>query len=201
MRVAYVGPAQESENFGIFSPGPAAYSPRVMSAQANTQQRPPSYSMRTPLKCKAGPDGISLSERKEVGDGPGPGGTKPYLNRFGGGYMGDGPTHKIGTGVKIPSPAENLKKLQYYGKGFDRTYQVPPSLTHAHTAEGHIYICRQRSLGCHRLTARDCACQGLFSPGPAVYTPSSYGTQSARGPSFSFGSAARPCWCGFRPDL
>ena len=41
MRVAYVGPAQESENFGIFSPGPAAYSPRVMSAQANTQQRPP----------------------------------------------------------------------------------------------------------------------------------------------------------------
>ena len=71
MRVAYVGPARESGNFYIFSPGPAAYSPRVMSAHANTQQRPPSYSMRTPLKCKVGPNGISLSERKEVQTPPG----------------------------------------------------------------------------------------------------------------------------------
>ena len=63
--------------------------------------------MRPALSCKVGPSGISVSDQK-LGDNPGPG--KPYLNRFGGGYMGDGPTHKIGTGVKLPNPAENLKK-------------------------------------------------------------------------------------------
>lgn len=51
--------------------------------------------------------------------------------------------------------------VQYYGAGFDRTYQ------------------------------------GLFSPGPATYSPGDryIGGQSKRkeGPSFSFGSAPRPC--------
>ena len=45
-----------------------------------------------------------------VSGGPGPGASNPRISRNGGGYIGYAPAHKIGTGVKIPHPATNLKK-------------------------------------------------------------------------------------------
>lgn len=48
-----------------------------------------------------------------VSGGPGPGASNPRINRQGGGYIGDAPAHKIGTGIKIPHPASNLKKREF----------------------------------------------------------------------------------------
>ena len=159
-RVPYIDREHERENHGVFSPGPAAYTPRESLHRKVHQPNSPVYTMRPHLKYKVRSDGVALSWAK-VSGGPGPGASNPHVNNKGGGYMGDAPTHKIGTGIKIPHPATNLKKLQYYGSGFDRTYQ------------------------------------GLFSPGPATYSPGDryIGGKGKRreGPSFSFGSAPRPC--------
>jgi hypothetical protein len=48
-----------------------------------------------------------------VSGGPGPGASNPRVNKNGGGKIGDAPAHKIGTGVKIPHPALNLKKREF----------------------------------------------------------------------------------------
>jgi len=141
-RVAYIGKPYERENYGVFSPGPAAYSPRQDLLQKVHAATSPKFTMRPHLKHKIMANGTTLSWSKASG-GPGPGSSSPHISRRGGDYLGDAPSHKIGTGVKIPHPASN------------------------------------------------------FSPGPAAYSPTNrYINGPARrreGPSFSFGSAPRPC--------
>jgi hypothetical protein len=140
-RVAYISRAHERENVGVFSPGPAAYSPRQSLHHKVHQRNSPRFSMRPHLKHKVAADGTTLRWAK-ISSGPGPGSSNPHVGRCGGGFMGDAPSHKIGTGRQCPNPASN------------------------------------------------------FSPGPATYMPANRyltGNRRKEGPSFSFGSAPRPC--------
>jgi hypothetical protein len=57
-----------------------------------------------------------------VSGGPGPGASNPRINKNGGGYIGDAPAHKIGTGVKIPHPATNLKKRELVPAACSRAF-------------------------------------------------------------------------------
>ena len=70
----------------------------------------PKFTMRPHLKDKVMANGTTVSWSK-VSGGPGPGSSSPHVSRRGGGYLGDAPTHKIGTGVKIPHPASNFSPV------------------------------------------------------------------------------------------
>ena len=163
-RVPYISSDHERENFGalrssslcvraarmrstsrcttgVFSPGPAAYSPRESLHRKVHEPTAPAYTMRPHLKNKVRSDGVTLSWAKgallrcsmllevvgsscllttgrirvcaAVSGGPGPGASNPRVNKNGGGFIGDAPAHKIGTGIKIPHPALNLKKREF----------------------------------------------------------------------------------------
>ena len=156
-----------------------------------------------------------------VSGGPGPGASNPRINNQGGGYIGDAPAHKIGTGIKIPHPASNLKKRELahaassaaaappHEGGCSRQPQVAVGTAAPRrllldcpvlAADSLVYTAAAAAAAAavqYYGAGFDRTYQGLFSPGPATYSPGDryIGGQSKRqeGPSFSFGSAPRPC--------
>lgn len=109
-RVAYIDRSHERENYGVHSPGPAAYSPRQSLHRKLHQANSPSFTMRHHLKDRVRADGTTLRWIKAC-DGPGPGAAVPRVARNGGALVGDAPCTRFGTGQQCPDISTNYSPV------------------------------------------------------------------------------------------
>ena len=105
------------ENIGIFSPGPGAYSPKVLNTGGGQLGDKPQYSLRPVLEQH------QSKAVRTVSSNPGPGTYDSRVSKTGHGTWTDTPNVSFGTSCKLERPEESLPSTRLISAAHTRENQ------------------------------------------------------------------------------